>query len=71
MGHCHYCYLQITMGSKSYIRTYVNVEEILDAADKYMKERAPEVARFDASCTSDIIGIDYLTHILKWAFEHF
>src|SRR5690625_2888544 len=24
MGHCHYCYLQTTMGSKPYIRTYVN-----------------------------------------------
>lgn len=29
MGHCHYCYLQTTMGNKPYIRTYVNVEEIL------------------------------------------
>jgi spore photoproduct lyase len=37
-----YCYLQTTMGSKPYIRTYVNVEEILDQADEYMKERAPE-----------------------------
>lgn len=71
MGHCHYCYLQTTMGSKPYIRTYVNVEEILDAADKYMKERAPEVTRFEASCTSDIVGIDYLTHTLKRAIEHF
>ncbi len=71
MGHCHYCYLQITMGSKPYIRTYVNVEEILDAADKYMKERSPEVTKFDTSCTSDIVGIDYLTHTLKRAIEHF
>src|SRR5690625_2103826 len=30
MGHCHYCYLPTTMGSKPYIRTYVNVEEIFD-----------------------------------------
>lgn len=29
MGHCHYCYLQTTMGSKPYIRTYVNLDEIL------------------------------------------
>lgn len=71
MGHCHYCYLQTTMGSKPYIRTYVNVEEILEAADKYMEERAPEITRFEASCTSDIVGIDHLTHTLKRAIEHF
>ena len=71
MGHCHYCYLQTTMGSKPYIRTYVNVDEILDAADQYMEERAPEITRFEAACTSDIVGIDHLTHTLKRAIEHF
>lgn len=71
MGHCHYCYLQTTMGSKPYIRTYVNVEEILDAAEAYMRERAPEITRFEASCTSDIVGIDHLTHTLKHAIEYF
>lgn len=71
MGHCHYCYLQTTMGSKPYIRTYVNVEEILGAAQTYMDERAPEITRFEASCTSDIVGIDHLTHTLKKAIEFF
>ncbi|MEC3317056.1 spore photoproduct lyase family protein, partial [Bacillus thuringiensis] len=69
--HCHYCYLQTTMGSKPYIRTYVNVDEILEAADKYMEAREPELTRFEASCTSDIVGIDHLTHTLKRAIEHF
>ncbi|WP_430787599.1 spore photoproduct lyase [Virgibacillus flavescens] len=71
MGHCHYCYLQTTMGSKPYIRTYVNIDEIFDAADNYMRERAPEETRFEASCTSDIVGVDHLTHTLKKAIEHF
>jgi spore photoproduct lyase len=71
MGHCHYCYLQTTMGSKPYIRTYVNVEEILEQAQQYMDERAPEITRFEASCTSDIVGIDHLTHSLKRAIEFF
>ncbi|MBM7703668.1 spore photoproduct lyase [Metabacillus iocasae] len=71
MGHCHYCYLQTTMGSKPYIRTYVNVEEILDQAEKYMQERAPQITRFEAACTSDIVGIDHLTHTLKRAIEYF
>ncbi|WP_077624099.1 spore photoproduct lyase [Sediminibacillus massiliensis] len=71
MGHCHYCYLQTTMGSKPYIRTYVNTDEIFEQAEKYMKERAPEITRFEASCTSDIVGIDHLTHTLKSAIEYF
>ncbi|MBC5637380.1 spore photoproduct lyase [Ornithinibacillus sp. BX22] len=71
MGHCHYCYLQTTMGSKPYIRTYVNVEEIFEAAEEYMSERAPEITRFEASCTSDIVGVDHLTHTLKRAIEYF
>jgi spore photoproduct lyase len=71
MGHCHYCYLQTTMGSKPYIRTYVNTDEIFDQARKYMEERAPEMTRFEASCTSDIVGIDHLTHTLKRAIEYF
>ncbi|MUV36465.1 Spore photoproduct lyase [Lentibacillus sp. JNUCC-1] len=71
MGHCHYCYLQTTMGSKPYIRTYVNVDEIFDAAEAYMQERAPEITRFEASCTSDIVGVDHLTHTLKRAIEYF
>ncbi|WP_226582305.1 spore photoproduct lyase [Halobacillus litoralis] len=71
MGHCHYCYLQTTMGSKPYIRTYVNVEEVFESAEQYMKERAPEITRFEASCTSDIVGVDHLTHSLKRAIEYF
>lgn len=65
MGHCHYCYLQTTLGSKPYIRTYVNLEEIFEQASKYMEERKPELTRFEAACTSDIVGIDHLTHSLK------
>ncbi|MFT4414174.1 spore photoproduct lyase [Fredinandcohnia humi] len=71
MGHCHYCYLQTTMGNKPYIRTYVNIDDIFEQADKYIAERVPEVTRFEASCTSDIVGIDHLTHTLKKAIEYF
>jgi spore photoproduct lyase len=69
MGHCHYCYLQTTLGSKPYIRTYVNLEDIFAQAEKYMEERAPEVTRFEAACTSDIVGLDHLTHSLKKTIE--
>ncbi|MFJ7637171.1 MULTISPECIES: spore photoproduct lyase [unclassified Peribacillus] len=71
MGHCHYCYLQTTLGTKPYIRTYVNLDEIFEAAENYMNERKPEITRFEAACTSDIVGIDHLTHSLKRAIEYF
>ncbi|MDF0727322.1 spore photoproduct lyase [Cytobacillus sp. S13-E01] len=69
MGHCHYCYLQTTLGSKPYIRTYVNLDDIFDQAKKYIKEREPEITRFEAACTSDIVGLDHLTHSLKKTIE--
>ncbi|NBI29455.1 spore photoproduct lyase [Chengkuizengella marina] len=69
MGHCHYCYLQTTLGSKPYIRTYVNLEEIFNQAQKYISEREPDITRFEAACTSDIVGIDHLTHSLKKTIE--
>lgn len=71
MGHCHYCYLQTTLGSKPYLRTYVNLEDIFQQAEKYIEERKPEITRFEAACTSDIVGIDHLTHSLKRAIEFF
>lgn len=71
MGHCHYCYLQTTLGSKPYIRVYVNLEEIFEKALTYIGERAPEITRFEAACTSDIVGIDHLTHSLKKAINFF
>ncbi|MEK5060143.1 spore photoproduct lyase [Paenibacillus sp. FSL H7-0326] len=61
MGHCHYCYLQTTLGSKPYIRVYVNTEDILHAAKDYIEERKPEITRFEAACTSDPVGLEHIT----------
>jgi spore photoproduct lyase len=69
MGHCHYCYLQTTLGNRPYIRVYVNLEEIFEAAAKYIQERSPEITRFEAACTSDPVGIEHLTGSLKKTIE--
>ncbi|WP_025683346.1 spore photoproduct lyase [Paenibacillus maysiensis] len=61
MGHCHYCYLQTTLGAKPYIRVYVNTDDILSAAKGYIEERAPEITRFEAACTSDPVGLEHIT----------
>jgi spore photoproduct lyase len=69
MGHCHYCYLQTTMGNKPYIRIYVNIEDILEQAQKYIDERRPEITRFEAACTSDPVGLEHLTGSLRRVIE--
>lgn len=70
MGHCHYCYLQTTLGSKPYIRVYVNIEDILASAQKYIDERSPEITRFEAACTSDPLGVEHITGSLKQLIEY-
>ncbi|NRF89556.1 spore photoproduct lyase [Paenibacillus frigoriresistens] len=69
MGHCHYCYLQTTMGAKPYIRIYVNMDDILGAAKQYIKEREPEITRFEAACTSDPVGLEHISGSLKQLIE--
>lgn len=69
MGHCHYCYLQTTLGAKPYIRIYVNMDEILDAARGYIRERAPAITTFEAACTSDPVGIEHLSGNLARVVE--
>lgn len=61
MGHCHYCYLQTTLGAKPYVRVYVNTDDILQSAKQYIEERAPEITRFEAACTSDPVGLEHIT----------
>ncbi|MFD1773084.1 spore photoproduct lyase [Paenibacillus rhizophilus] len=65
MGHCHYCYLQTTLGAKPYIRVYVNTGDIIAAAKRYIEERAPEITTFEAACTSDPLGIEHITGSLS------
>lgn len=69
MGHCHYCYLQTTLGAKPYIRVYVNMDDILGAAQKYIDERVPEITRFEAACTSDPVGLEHISGSLKQLIE--
>jgi len=70
-GHCHYCYLNTNIGTKPYIRVYVNTDEIFAQAERYIRERAPQITRFEAACTSDPVGIEHITGSLKRAIEFF
>ncbi|SDF60365.1 spore photoproduct lyase [Sporolituus thermophilus] len=70
-GMCEYCYLATTLGKKPYLRVYVNIEEILDQAQAYINERAPEITVFEGSATSDPVPTEYLTGALKRTIEFF
>jgi len=69
VGHCHYCYLQTTLGTKPYIRVYVNLDEILEKAAEYINERKPEITRFEAACTGDPVSLEHLTGALQYYIE--
>ena len=69
VGHCHYCYLNTNVGTRPYIRVYVNTDEIFAQALKYMQERPEEITRFEAACTSDPVSIEHITGNLKRAIE--
>lgn len=68
-AHCHYCYLNTNVGSKPYIRVYVNTDEIFEQARQYMRERPGAITRFEAACTSDPVSIEHITGSLKRAIE--
>ena len=71
MGQCEYCYLNTRLGDKPFVRVYVNIEEILDTAKKYIDERLPEITIFEGAATSDPIPVEPYTHSLKHSVEFF
>jgi spore photoproduct lyase len=71
IGECEYCYLSTTLGKKPYIRVYVNLDEILERAKKYIEERSPEVTIFEGSATSDPLPVEPYTGALKKTIEFF
>lgn len=70
-GMCQYCYLNTTLGKKPYIRVYVNTEEILSEAKRYIDERLPEITLFEGAATSDPLPVEPFTGSLAQAIEFF
>lgn len=70
-GLCEYCYLNTTLGKKPYVRVYVNIEEILQQAEKYIKKRSPEITVFEGAATSDPIPVEPYTGSLAKTIEFF
>lgn len=70
-GKCEYCYLNTQLGKKPYIRVYVNFDEILEKAQKYIDERKPDITFFEASATSDPIPVEPYTGSLAKTINFF
>ena len=70
-GKCEYCYLNTTLGKKPYVRIYVNLEEILQRAGRYIEERLPETTVFEGAATSDPLPVEDYSDALKTAIEYF
>jgi spore photoproduct lyase len=71
MGQCEYCYLNTMLGDKPFIKVHVNVDEILNQAQKYIDERNPEITIFEGAATSDPIPVEPYTHALEQAIHFF
>lgn len=71
IGQCQYCYLNTNLGDKPYIKVNVNIDDILNRAEEYIKERLPEETIFEGSATSDPVPVEPYVHSLKKAIEFF
>lgn len=70
-GMCEYCYLQTTLGKKPYVRLYVNIDEILEQAGRYIISRLPEVTIFEGAATSDPLPVEPYSGALARTIEFF
>jgi len=71
MGCCEYCYLNTQLGDKPFVRMFVNVDDILNQAQKYIDERNPNITIFEGSATSDPVPLEPYTNVLKKCIEYF
>lgn len=71
IGQCEYCYLNTQLGDKPFIRVYVNIDEILGQATKYITDRLPEITIFEGAATSDPVPVEPYTGSLKASINFF
>ncbi len=70
-GLCEYCYLLTNLSRSPYVRIYVNLEEILERAAAYIRDRLPEPTVFEGAATSDPLAVETYSGSLTRAIEFF
>lgn len=67
---CMYCYLVCNYNKCSYLRLFVNREQMLDKIIKVSNESEKELT-FEIGSNSDLILENTITHNLEWTIENF
>ena len=67
---CMYCYLVCNYNKCSYLRIFVNREEMLDKIIKVANQSEKELT-FEIGSNSDLILENTITHNLEWTIENF
>jgi spore photoproduct lyase len=68
-AHCQYCYLAGSLSGPPVVRAFANLPKLL--ANTQVYERADRPTSFEASCYTDVLGIEHLTGALGEAVRYF
>jgi len=68
-AHCQYCYLAGSLSGPPVVRAFANLPKLL--ANTQLYERADRPVSFEASCYTDVLGIEHLTGALGEAVRYF
>lgn len=71
MGRCEYCYLNTQLGDKPFVKVFVNIDDVLKQAKKYIEERLPAITIFEGAATSDPVPLEPYTNSLRKTIEFF
>jgi len=70
-GHCEYCYLQTTQGTKPYIKVFVNLEDIFEVIKDHIKQNEGKTTTFEAASLGDPLALEHITGSLARTIEFF
>ena len=68
-AHCQYCYLAGSLSGPPVVKAFANLPQLLANTAAY--EQPGRVTSFEASCYTDVLGIEHLTGSLAEAVRHF
>ncbi len=70
-GMCEYCYTHTRVGTRPYLRLYVNTEEIFNMADGYVQQRLPGKTTFELAASSDPLFFEPFSGMVSECVLHF
>jgi len=68
-AHCQYCYLAGSLSGPPVVRAFANLPTLLKNTQLY--ERPDRLVSFEASCYTDVLGIEHLTGALAETVRYF